>query len=135
MADLVEYLKSKGHKLKAIGSIYRTRCPFPDHKETKPSFTIYPKTESFFCYGCRRSGTIITLMRLFRDPIPPALLEAERTRKNTDNIMIRTVQKDQVHKVQSILTRIRRLRPTYFNQVTLNNRMRAMIELVKGFHI
>ena len=35
----------------------RALCPF--HNEKTPSFTIYPKTNSFKCFGCGASGSVI----------------------------------------------------------------------------
>ena len=39
------------------------RCPF--HNDQNPSFVLYPQTESFYCFGCRGHGDVITfLMRI-----------------------------------------------------------------------
>jgi DNA primase len=32
-------------------------CPF--HEEKTPSFTIYPKTNTFHCFGCGKNGDTI----------------------------------------------------------------------------
>jgi DNA primase catalytic core len=37
-------------------------CPF--HEEKTPSFTIYPKTNTFHCFGCGMSGDCIELIQL-----------------------------------------------------------------------
>ena len=37
----------------------KARCPFPDHHDTAPSFVVYPNTQSFYCWGCKRGGTAI----------------------------------------------------------------------------
>jgi DNA primase len=42
----------------------RQRCPLPDHEDKTPSFTLYPETQSFFCYGCLRGGDVVELYRL-----------------------------------------------------------------------
>jgi len=47
----IEEIISKYVNLTSIGTDrYRGFCPF--HGETKPSFTIYTDTQSFYCYGC-----------------------------------------------------------------------------------
>lgn len=38
-------------------------CPLPDHEDRSPSFTVYPETNSWFCYGCLRGGDVIELAR------------------------------------------------------------------------
>lgn len=44
--------------LKRAGSNYVGLCPF--HSEKSPSFTVFPKSESFYCFGCGAGGDIIT---------------------------------------------------------------------------
>jgi DNA primase len=41
---------------------HKTCCPF--HKEKTPSFTIYPKTNTFHCFGCGVSGDTIEFIQL-----------------------------------------------------------------------
>ena len=36
-----------------------TRCPFPDHPERTPSFKVEPATGLWFCFGCRRGGSVV----------------------------------------------------------------------------
>src|SRR6266542_1755691 len=40
----------------------KTCCPF--HQEKTPSFTIYPKTNTFHCFGCGISGDTIEFIQL-----------------------------------------------------------------------
>ena len=47
-------LRQRGKTLKGL-------CPF--HNEKTPSFTVYPETQSFYCFGCGAGGDIITFIR------------------------------------------------------------------------
>lgn len=47
--------------LKKRGSTYVGLCPF--HNEKTPSFTVYPETESFYCFGCGAGGDVITFIK------------------------------------------------------------------------
>lgn len=40
-------------------------CPFPDHQDTNSSFTIYKHNNSFYCFGCKRSGDNIAFTKQF----------------------------------------------------------------------
>jgi len=64
--SIVEYLSQKGYNpIKSMsGGKLQYLCPFPDHKETHPSFVVYTASEyeNFHCYGCQRSFNIIHLV-------------------------------------------------------------------------
>ncbi|MCW7072259.1 MAG: phage/plasmid primase, P4 family [Methanophagales archaeon] len=40
-------------------------CPF--HDDTKPSFKVYPETQSFYCFGCEAGGDVIKFVQLKED--------------------------------------------------------------------
>ena len=46
--------------LKRAGSNYVGLCPF--HSEKSPSFTVFPATQSYFCFGCEAGGDAITFI-------------------------------------------------------------------------
>ncbi len=49
--------------LKRAGSHYNGLCPF--HSEKTPSFTVFPDTQGFFCFGCEAGGDAFTfIMRM-----------------------------------------------------------------------
>ena len=48
--------------LKRAGMNYKGLCPF--HSEKTPSFTVFPDTKSFYCFGCQAGGDAITFVRL-----------------------------------------------------------------------
>ena len=46
--------------LKRAGSNYQGLCPF--HSEKTPSFTVFPNTETFHCFGCGAGGDVISVI-------------------------------------------------------------------------
>jgi len=56
--DLREYLQRDGVSLKSSPQGAVALCPF--HKEKTPSFHIFSDTQSFYCFGCHKSGNILT---------------------------------------------------------------------------
>ena len=47
--------------LKRRGATPVGLCPF--HNEKTPSFTVYPATQSFYCFGCGAGGDAITFLK------------------------------------------------------------------------
>lgn len=67
--DIVEAIRSRCEiedligsyvTLKRAGSNYVGLCPF--HSEKSPSFTVFPATQSYFCFGCEAGGDAITFI-------------------------------------------------------------------------
>ena len=48
-------------QLRHRGRTYTGLCPF--HNEKTPSFTVYPDTQSFYCFGCGAGGDAITFLK------------------------------------------------------------------------
>jgi DNA primase len=65
--------------LKKAGANWVAPCPF--HKETKPSFSVSPAKEMFFCFGCHKGGSVFTfIMEIERVTFPEAIkLIAEKS--------------------------------------------------------
>ncbi|MBR4123330.1 MAG: DNA primase, partial [Clostridia bacterium] len=65
-------LKRRGKNLVGL-------CPF--HSEKTPSFTVYPESSSFYCYGCHVGGDVFTFTGLVEnlDYIESVKLLAERS--------------------------------------------------------
>ena len=47
--------------LRKRGTTLTGLCPF--HNEKTPSFTVYPETQSFYCFGCGAGGDAVTFVR------------------------------------------------------------------------
>lgn len=58
--DIVEMFRSYAD-VKKRGRTYVCCCPF--HSEKTPSCTIYPESQSFYCFGCGVGGDSITFVR------------------------------------------------------------------------
>ena len=52
----IESVISSYVSLKRAGSNLKGLCPF--HSEKTPSFTVYPETQSFYCFGCGAGGLV-----------------------------------------------------------------------------
>ena len=57
----IEDVISQYVQLKRRGSTLVGLCPF--HSEKTPSFTVYPKTQSFYCFGCGAGGDAVTFIK------------------------------------------------------------------------
>ena len=51
--------------LKRAGGRYLACCPF--HNERTPSFTVFPDTASYYCFGCGEGGDIITFTMKYKN--------------------------------------------------------------------
>lgn len=81
--DLVEEIRSRNDiveligtyvNLKRAGSNYGGLCPF--HSERSPSFTVFPGTQSFYCFGCGAGGDAITFVMRSENLDYPAAVES-----------------------------------------------------------
>jgi len=75
----IETVVSSYVQLKKKGRISVGLCPF--HSEKTPSFTVYPESQSFYCFGCGAGGDIIGFIRRIENLsyVEAIRLLAERT--------------------------------------------------------
>lgn len=59
-SDIEQIVSSYVH-LSKRGKISVGLCPF--HNEKTPSFTVYPDTQSFYCFGCGAGGDVVSFIR------------------------------------------------------------------------
>lgn len=60
--DIVSYIESRGIKLKKRSSFYEAVCPLPGHVDHDPSFKVVPSGQYYNCFGCGRSGDVISFI-------------------------------------------------------------------------
>lgn len=64
--DIKAYIEqSTGSTFKKNGKGYVCRCPFPDHEDKTPSFTVTPQEKLWHCFGCNRGGDIFKFDQLY----------------------------------------------------------------------
>ena len=59
--------------LKRASANLKGLCPF--HSEKSPSFTVYPRTASFYCFGCGMGGDAVTFVKQIEHLDYPDALE------------------------------------------------------------
>ena len=61
IVDVIGSYVSLNHR----GRLYTALCPF--HNEKTPSFTIFPETSSFYCFGCHEGGDVISFVMKYEN--------------------------------------------------------------------
>lgn len=61
-------LKGSGHRLMG-------RCPFPDHSDKSPSFSVTEDNQLYYCYGCKKGGNVFTFLETFNGMSFPEAVE------------------------------------------------------------
>lgn len=69
----IEDVVSSYVTLKRAGSNLLGLCPF--HSEKTASFTVFPNTESFHCFGCGAGGDVISFVRRIENLDYPSAVE------------------------------------------------------------
>lgn len=89
-------LKGRGHQFMGL-------CPFPDHHEKSPSFSVSESKQLYHCFGCKKSGNIFSFLETFsgltftdaidflarRAGIPLPVTEEEQQNKSNKNTLYR----------------------------------------------
>lgn len=100
-------------QLKRNGKVLKGCCPFHDDKT--PSFTIYPSTNSYNCFGCNASGTVIDFVMAIENLTPgDALVKLAEKYKLT----IQGVNPETVKRKKEIVAKEREKATNYYKQVT-----------------
>ncbi|HRO66820.1 MAG TPA: DNA primase [Pseudobdellovibrionaceae bacterium] len=72
--NLVDII-SQYTQLKPTGGGLMGRCPFPDHQEKTPSFSVSEQKQVYNCFGCHKSGNIVSFLRDYHGYAFPEAVE------------------------------------------------------------
>jgi len=107
-------------QLKPSGRGHMGRCPFPDHQEKTASFSVSDAKQVYHCFGCKKSGNVITFLKDYNGMSFPEALEYLADRSN---IPIPEMTKDhgdqasQVHDHKKKLLKANKLAADFFREV------------------
>ncbi|MGZ3742532.1 MAG: DNA primase [Pseudobdellovibrionaceae bacterium] len=115
-SNLVDII-SQYTQLKPTGSGLMGRCPFPDHQEKTPSFSVSEIKQVYHCFGCHKKGNIFTFLQNYQGMNFPEAVEflAHRAgiampEKNSDSDERFDKQKER----RNLLKRVNQLANQYF---------------------
>jgi DNA primase len=93
LADII----SQYTQLKQSGNGYMGRCPFPDHAEKTPSFSVSESKQVFHCFGCKKSGNIFSFLRDYNGMSFPEAVEFLAERASIALPEIQNEQKNDIY--------------------------------------
>jgi DNA primase len=68
-------LISQYTQLRTSGGSMMGRCPFPDHAERTPSFSVSETKQVYHCFGCQKSGNIFKFLQTYNGMSFPEAIE------------------------------------------------------------
>lgn len=72
--DIVEII-GQYTELKGSGHRFMGRCPFPDHSDKSPSFSVSVDQQFFYCFGCKKGGNVFHFLEYFNGLSFPEAVE------------------------------------------------------------
>jgi len=66
--DIAGYIARRAPSVRyrrGSGGHLRARCPWPQHEDDEPSFSVNPDKGYFNCFGCGRKGDLFTFVMLW----------------------------------------------------------------------
>lgn len=120
----IESVISSYITLKRRGKNLIGLCPF--HGEKTPSFTIYPESSSFYCFGCKAGGDVFTFIKLIEniDYIDAIKLLAERAGVT----ITETGEADAIHKLKQIIYEINREAAKYYHSYLMSPQGKSCLD-------
>ena len=120
--NLVDII-SQYTQLKPAGGGLMGRCPFPDHPEKTPSFSVSEVKQVYHCFGCHKKGNIFTFLQVYNGMSFPDCIEYLAGRAN---IAMPVVNQEEASKLDALtqkkklLARVNKLATEYFRETFQN---------------
>lgn len=116
--NLVDVI-SQYTQLKPAGGGLMGRCPFPDHPEKTPSFSVSETKQVYNCFGCHKKGNIFTFLQQyngmsFREAIEFLANRAQIPMPQTNEA--ESSKLDAVAHKKKLLARVNKLACGYFHE-------------------
>ena len=114
--------------LRKRGNTYVGLCPF--HNEKTPSFTVYPETQSFYCFGCGAGGDTVGFIRKIEnlDYVDAVKLLADRAGLE----MPQDGFDDSVSKQRRRVLEANRAAAKYFHTMLMSEDGKPALDYLKG---
>ncbi len=120
----IESVISSYVELKRRGRNLTGLCPF--HNEKTPSFTVYPETSSYYCFGCHVGGDVITFIRNIEnlDYIDAVKFLADRSGIKMPDERF----DDTVHEKRKLTYEMNRAAAKFFHETLMSDKGKAQRE-------
>lgn len=119
--DLVAIVEESGVRLRRVGRAFQGFCPFHDNTRT-PAFTVYPDTQSYYCFGCQASGTVFDYVMQQRGMDFKQALEHLAPRAGVNLADPRPQQRREHDRQREKLLEITTLAARYFHYLLVQHR-------------
>jgi DNA primase len=129
--NLVDII-SQYTQLKSAGSGLMGRCPFPDHKEKTPSFSVSESKQVYHCFGCHKAGNLFTFLSQYQGMSFPQAVEYLADRAS---IALPKDTQDVDDKIQIRKKEILKINKTAMNYFSQNLESAARDSLVRQYLI
>lgn len=102
-------------ELKGRGNQHMGLCPFPDHNEKSPSFSVSEDKQLYHCFGCKKSGNIFTFLETYNGF---SFVESLQHLAQRAHISMPELKQDASYKGSSKVVKDQRQQMTRINRMT-----------------
>lgn len=102
-------------ELKRAGRSLMGLCPFPNHREKTPSFSVSEDKQVYHCFGCKQSGNLVTFLEQIRGMSFREVIEYLAERASIPLPKDETTQAiDETRDLKKVLLKINKLAGAFF---------------------